>query len=385
MKKIIYSFLFISSIFTVKAEQIPYITFSAKKTTTVYLQVSGLEYSINNSEWKQWQAVSKESAVLFGDSLGDLQLRGKLKNGTNDQSFVFSSSKNNEISCSGDIRTLVDYENYIQTDCSSAIFSSLFYDCTDLVSAPSLPITNIAPSCYESMFENCIALKTAPELPATELAKSCYSYMFAGCTSLEVVPELPATNLANSCYQGMFSNCESIVSAPELPATTLSASCYRYMFYNCSNLTNTQEVLPAAKLQNRCYSYMYYGCNSLEVAPELPALKLVEECYTEMFENCKNLSYIKMMATNISANNCLLWWVHNISSEGTFVKNSNATWNKKGDNGIPNGWTIDYATGITQISTDAEDNDIIYDMNGQIQTNKEKGLFIRNGKKILIK
>lgn len=385
MKKFFYSILFFGNIVSIKAETIPYITLSANNNTSVYLNVSGLEFSINNSEWKEWKAFDEETAIIFGSTLGDIQFRGKLKKGTNDHYFVFSSSSNNEILCTGDIRTLVDYENYKEANCNEAVFSSLFSDCEYLVSAPSLPIRDLSPNCYSSMFENCTALKTAPELPATTLSENCYAYMFAGCSSLEVAPILPATNLNQSCYQGMFLDCSSLTSAPELPATILFTDCYRYMFYNCTNLTYTQEILPAQKLKNRCYSYMFFGCSSLEVAPELPALELVSGCYTEMFDNCNKLSYIKMMATNISAQNSLLWWVHNVSSQGTFVKNSNATWNVKGDNGIPNGWNIDYATGISNIIIDEEKDETMYNLNGQLQKNKEKGIFIQNGKKILIK
>jgi hypothetical protein len=59
-----------------------------------------------------------------------------------------------------------------------------------------------------------------------------------------------------------------------------------------------------------------------------------------MFSGCTSLNYIKMLATDISASNCLTYWVYGISSTGTFVKNKNATWNVTGDNGVPNGWTI---------------------------------------------
>jgi hypothetical protein len=59
-----------------------------------------------------------------------------------------------------------------------------------------------------------------------------------------------------------------------------------------------------------------------------------------MFEGCSKLNYIKMLATNISAGNCLTYWVSGVSSTGTFVKNKNATWNVTGVSGVPNGWTI---------------------------------------------
>ena len=86
------------------------------------------------------------------------------------------------------------------------------------------------------MFYGCTSLTTAPTLPATTLAQYCYQYMFYGCTSLTTAPVLPATTLASSCYSYMFRGCTSLTTAPELPATTLESSCYNYMFYGCTSL-----------------------------------------------------------------------------------------------------------------------------------------------------
>ena len=44
-----------------------------------------------------------------------------------------------------------------------------------------------------------------------------------------------------------------------------------------------------------------------------------------------------MLATNISATNCLKNWVSWVASTGTFVKNAKATWNVVGTSGVPTG------------------------------------------------
>lgn len=139
--------------------------------------------------------------------------------------------------------------------------------------------------------------------------------LFRNCTTLKSVSSnfLPATTLADSCYASTFSGCTSLTTAPELPATTLAFD---------------------------CYSYMFSGCTSLVNAPELPATTLTDFCYQEMFKGCTKLNYIKMLATDISANNCLKYWVDGVASRGTFVKNKNATWNVTGISGVPSGWTI---------------------------------------------
>jgi hypothetical protein len=85
---------------------------------------------------------------------------------------------------------------------------------------------------------------------------------------------------------------------------------------------------------------MFYGCTNLTTAPDLPATTLVTSCYNSMFRSCTKLNYIKMLATNISASECLDVWVQGVASSGTFVKNKNATWDVTGSNGVPSGWTV---------------------------------------------
>ena len=171
-------------------------------------------------------------------------------------------------------------------------------------------------------------------------ARAFYN-LFFGCTGIINVDEnfLPATTLATDCYSYMFEGCTSLTTAPALPATTSTQSCYSYMFYGCTSLT-TAPALPATTLAKYCYRNMFIGCTSLVTAPELPATTLADWCYSGMFDGCSKLNYIKMLATDISASGCLDNWVFGIHTEGTFVKNKNATWNVTGSSGVPSGWTI---------------------------------------------
>ncbi|MCR5547264.1 MAG: leucine-rich repeat domain-containing protein [Bacteroidales bacterium] len=231
-------------------------------------------------------------------------------------------------------------------------YRSMFWNCTSMTAAPELPATTLADHCYYSMFYGCTGLTTAPELPATTLATSCYSGMFSGCTSMTTVPDLPATTLAPYCYQGMFNNCTGLTTAPVLPATTLATYCYQFMFKGCTGLTTAPE-LPATTLADRCYYYMFSGCTNLTAAPELPATTLAEYCYNGMFYNCTSLKYIKCLATDLSATNCLSNWVYGVSPSGVFIKDPDTIW-PTGTRGIPEGWTI-YPTGLP---TEAEAVDL---------------------------
>ena len=234
------------------------------------------------------------------------------------QGYFTSTSKFN---VSGNIMSLIyadDFKNKTTLSRSNnEAFKNFFYYADKLISAEHLvlPATTLASSCYTDMFNSCSSLTTAPELPATTLANTCYNYMFYGCKSLTTAPELPATTAVDSCYGSMFSGCSSLTTAPELPATTLE----RY-----------------------CYDHMFQGCSSLTTAPELPATTLSRFCYENMFNGCSSLNYIKMLATDVSADRCLAGWVYGVASSGTFVKDASTTL-PTGVSGIPDGWKVETA------------------------------------------
>ena len=150
---------------------------------------------------------------------------------------------------------------------------------------------------------------------------------------------LPAATLTMYCYNFMFAENPLLISAPtSLPATTLAMYCYDSMFYDCSALVNVPS-LPTTTLATNCYNNMFRNCTSLTTAPTLPATTLTNGCYSSMFRGCSNLNNITMLATNISAPDCLYDWVNGVSATGTFTKDANATI-PEGTSGIPIGWTV---------------------------------------------
>ena len=89
---------------------------------------------------------------------------------------------------------------------------------------------------------------------------------------------------------------------------------------------------------------MFRSCTSLTTAPELPAITLVNDCYMYMFQGCSQLNHIKAMFTTKPGTAYTSSWVSGVAANGTFVKNSSATWNVSGVHGIPNGWTVETET-----------------------------------------
>ena len=274
-----------------KLDDRPYLTFTAKEpqtfkmTTEESYTISGLEYSLNGGEWNK---VVAGEGVNFGGTNSTLRLRGTNPNGTAESFSNYSTitfTDASEVTCKGDIRTLLDYRNYATVATNQARFCNLFARCNALTSAPDLPATVLADYCYYGMFASCENLVNAPALPAETLAGYCYTAMFQYCTNLETPPTLPAKTLKDHCYSSMFWACTNLKTAPQLPATTLAISCYQQMFY---------------------------GCTSLETAPALPAETLAGSCYQGMFRHCTNLSSVTMMASSDQiekANNCCGNWL----------------------------------------------------------------------------
>ena len=344
--------------YVLNTQPIPYLTFSATSEQTMtmvsyrYTLDESIEYSVNGSEWTQVGKVSGDEAsgityttITFGGNSGTLRMRGKsatgmAENENNYAKITFGYSEV-QVSCTGDIRTLVDYTNYRDAATSQARFSAMFYGCTNLISAPELPATDLATKCYAVMFKGCTGLTTAPALPAPVLATNCYDSMFQGCTGLTTAPALPATALAESCYSSMFRYCTGLTAAPVLPATELEYGCYQMMFQGCTGLT-AAPVLPATTLAEGCYSSMFRGCIGLTTAPVLPATTLAEGCYSSMFQGCNNLNSVTMLATDVSAEMCLNSWLNNVATTGTFYKAAGmeeSAFSRDAD-GIPSGWTV---------------------------------------------
>lgn len=341
-----------------KPEGKSYLTFSSPNSFTLAVNDTTkhwngtLEYFASNKTWTVWAGTTTLSAV---DNDGEyvLYLRGTgntvITGNSSDYKWVLTGSS---IACIGNIENLLDYatvEAGNHPTMSDYCYSLMFYGCTALTKAPSLPATTLANSCYSYMFLGCTALTQAPALPATTLANQCYRNMFDGCTALTQAPALPATTLANSCYFCMFSECISLTKAPTLPATTLASECYSNMFQGCISLTQA-PALPATTLADYCYYYMFFYCTSLTQAPALPATTLADSCYYSMFNGCTSL---KLSTTKTEEYTV----VYRIPSSGTGTTATDALTNMFTDTGGT-------FTGTPSINTTyylSSDNMVVYD------------------------
>lgn len=109
---------------------------------------------------------------------------------------------------------------------------------------------------------------------------------------------------------------------------------------NLIKILQPDIFLPAIVLCESCYAVMFSHCSSLTNSPTLPAPILTDGCYWGMFYGCEKLGYIKMLATDISANDCLLYFSLDVAPTGVFIKHPDMTSLPTGYNGIPEGWTV---------------------------------------------
>ena len=198
------------------------------------------------------------------------------------------------------------------------IMSLLYGD--DFITQTNIQLSNFQ---FRKLFSGATNITSAENLVLNPsvIGKQSLSQMFQGCTNLVTAPNEVGTSAttfsSDYCLSDMFHDCTSLVNAPQLPMTTLGAQCYWCVFM---------------------------GCTSLETAPVLPATTLANQCYQYLFSGCTSLNYIKAMFTTTPSTNYTRDWVKSVAANGTFVKNSSATWNVSGTNGVPNGWSIQTAS-----------------------------------------
>lgn len=377
-------------------EQPNYLCFTALEASTVKIAQQGswttsLQYSLDGRSWSTFDynttisLATGESAYVRGVN------EAMAYNSTSYNYFVMTGS----VEASGNVMSLIygsRCDKFFVIN-SRYCFCRLFYNCTSLVTPPELPATTLNNiGIYFQAFQGCTSLTSVPDLPALDLPQNSYYMMFAGCTSLTSAPTLPATSAGASCYYQMYYGCSALTSAGDIKAATVGTECFRAMFENCTSLVGVGDILATVMAQQCCYR-MFYGCSHLIATPtmtisttavnccysmfencialttnkinfnattlsnncyqrmyrlapittdvELPALTLVPTCYRQMLQGAK-VTWIKMLATDISASDCLTNWVLSVPASGIFVKNINAAWTTTGVNGVPSGWTVIY-------------------------------------------
>lgn len=209
------------------------ITFRSTGTNTISLSKHGsvgtptLYYSLDGTTWTQWDLSA--ISISAGHPLFIYGNNSTFSTSTSNYlQFVIGGTGN--VTCSGNIMTLVDGAGTTKTIPAQYFFMNLFRDCTKLTAGPQLPATTLKGHCYRGFFNGCTGLLEAPELPATSLSSNCYAYMFRMCTSLTTAPVLKATRLTTNCYSNMFYGCSSLNYIKSMNTTDPNSYCGNWVY-----------------------------------------------------------------------------------------------------------------------------------------------------------
>lgn len=133
-------------------------------------------YKKNNDNWTNY-TINDEIELIGKETIS---FSGNNTTFSKDSNNYYQFTMIGAMTADGSIQSLVNDSD----SCTNYCYINLFADCTNLLIAPALPASTLAPSCYYNMFKGCTSLTDAPLLPATTLADSCYANMFSGCTNL---------------------------------------------------------------------------------------------------------------------------------------------------------------------------------------------------------
>ena len=298
-----------------------YLTLIALEDGTFKLKNNSANYSLDNG--KTWVSLASDTDTPTISAGSRIMWKATLTPRTSSPSGIGTFASSGTFDAEGNPMSLLygdDFKNKTDFDGNDCAFSGLFMQ-SNIVNANNI------------------------KLVAKTLTKRCYDCMFYKCYKLLTAPELPATTLADWCYDAMFHTCSGLTEAPALHGAKMEYGSCALMFYSCSALaTVPSNMLPATTLAEKCYDSMFFACTSLTKAPDLPATTLATECYDEMFQGCTSLNYVKAMFTTTPSNSYTHVWLDYVGSNGTFVKNSAATWTNRGVSAVPTNWTIETAS-----------------------------------------
>ena len=145
----------------------------------------------------------------------------------------------------------------------------------------------------------------------------------------------------NYALKYLFKNNKNLVSAKDmvLPAKALTGACYYHMFFGCSNLEDCPDLMFTSHVGGEACLQMFSGCVNMRATIVLRPATLMQRSYFAMFQGCRSVSDITILATDISASNCLYLWVTGVAATGRFTKKTGVDY-PIGASGIPEGWTV---------------------------------------------
>ena len=266
-------------------------------------------------------------------------------------SFYYSYS--NEYSDAVTIPESVTYNG--NTYSVTSIGDYAFYDCDGLT---SVVIPNSVTSIEEAAFEGCDGL-TSVVIPNS--VTSIWDWAFYLCSSLTSV-EIP--NSVTSIGDGAFGRCNSLTSVV-IPNSVTSIG--EEAFWSCDGLTSVEIPNSVTSIGDCAFE----DCDRL-TSVEIP--NSVTSIGEDAFNGCDRL---KTATVGCS------WKTNPLYNFGAYVT-VNATLHSY-ENGVCTVCGKEDTTDIDGITSNVHQQSELFDLQGRRVSNAGKGLYIVNGKKVIMK
>ena len=143
-----------------------------------------MEYSTDAETWTTWDASEISAAdnsgtyYLYIRGTGNTRVTGNML-----RSWVITGS---DVSCAGDLRSLLNYSDFTQITYSNSCFAGLFRANASLVSCPGFPDVDVGSG------------------------NAVFAYLYGSCTNLETLPQIPIANLKTTEFVSCFNGCSKI-------------------------------------------------------------------------------------------------------------------------------------------------------------------------------
>ena len=246
------------------------------------------------------------------------------------------------------------------------------------------------------LFNYCIQLETITGLNNLNTANVTSMFgMFMGCKALSSLDLSMFNTACVTDMSGMFYGCEALTSLDLSMFNTTNVTDMNGMFFYCFALTSLNLSGWDTANVTKMYS-MFFGCRAL-TSLNLSSFNTANVTrMVTMFYNCKALTtiYVSSWDTgNVTESSEMFWGCTSlVGGAGTAWSNKNAddcTFARiDGGSGAPGYFTDISSTSIRDVTTSrmTEHYTPCYNLQGQQLTSApRKGIYIQNGKKVVMK
>ena len=234
----------------------------------------------------------------------------------------------------------------------------------------SVTIPNSVTSIGESAFNYCRGL-TSVVIPNS--VTSIGGCAFLDCTGLT---SITIPNSVTSIEGATFRRCTGLTSITIPNSVTSIEGC---AFYDCTGLTSITIPNSVTIIKWDAFN----GCSGL-TSVVIP--KSVKQTGTDVFKDCSNLKSIYVMSETAPSVSSTCFTNKHYIDAVVYVPNGCLEAYQKADV-WKKFWDIREfdPTGIDDVKIENENVTTVYDLNGRVVENPTKGIYIINGKKVLLK